>query len=125
MPVETVRLEKAIYLSRWLGRITIEDLVHGQRAGDDIMRQYGEAELPYVLIGDLVETQSIEPNIQAYRELFKGTSRMISALMINAPSSLKFVGEIFVKINPSFRLEFYDTLDEALVRARQILADHI
>lgn len=119
MPIETTRIENGIYLNRWVGAVTMEDVLQSEQNGAKNLRS---DEPRVVLVNDLSEVKKVPLDIRALRRVVENNPQVIALLIVNAPALLRMVGEAQAK-SVSWIVEFFDALDEAYERARGLLTE--
>lgn len=120
MPIKTKRIESGIYLNRWIGAVTMEDILQSEQDG---MKNLGPDEPCVVLVNDFSEVTRVPLDAKALRRMVENNPQVIGLLIVNAPALLRMVGEAQAK-SVSWIVEFFDTLDIAYERARALLAEN-
>jgi hypothetical protein len=120
MPIETTRIENGIYLNRWIGAVTMEDVLQSEQSGTQNLRP---DEPRVVLVNDLSEVSKVPLDTKALRRVVENNPQVIGLLIVNAPVLLRMVGEVQAK-SVSWIVEFFDAMDAAYERARVLLAEN-
>ncbi len=120
MPIETTRIENGIYLNRWIGAVTMDDVLQSEQSGATNLHP---DEPRVVLVNDLSEVKKVPLDTKALRRVVENNPQVIGLLIVNAPALLRMVGEAQAK-SVSWTVEFFDALDVAYVRARVLLAEN-
>jgi hypothetical protein len=120
MPIETTRIENGIYLNRWIGAVTMEDVLQSEQRG---IKMIGADEPRVVLVNDLSEVSKMPLDTKALRRVVENNPQVIGLLIVNAPVLLRMAGEAQAK-KVSWIVEFFDVLDSAYARARVLLAEN-
>jgi hypothetical protein len=119
MPIETTRIENGIYLNRWIGAVTMEDVLESEQNGTTNLRA---DEARVVLVNDLSEVKKVPLDTKALRRVVENNPQVIGLLIVNAPVLLRMAGEVQAK-SVSWIVEFFDALDAAYERARGLLTE--
>jgi len=120
MPIETTRIENGIYLNRWIGAVTMEDVLQSEQNGIKNLRS---DEPRVVLVNDLSDVRKVPLDTKALRRVVENNPQVIGLLIVNAPMLLRMAGEAQAK-SVSWTVEFFDALDAAYERARGLLAEN-
>lgn len=116
MPIETTRVEAGVYLNRWIGHITLDDILASEREGERLITP---DEKRIVLVNDLSAATRLPLDLKALRRIAELNPQIIALLVVNAPALVRMAGEAQAKL-VSWRVEFFDSLDVALERARSL-----
>lgn len=120
MPIETTRIENGIYLNRWIGAVTLDDVLQSEQRGAKNLRT---DEPRVVLVNDLSEVTKVPMDAKALRRVVENNPQVIGLLIVDAPMLLRMMGEVQAK-SVSWIVEFFDALDAAYERARVLLAEN-
>lgn len=119
MPIETERLDHGLYLNRWQGDITLDEIRASEARGAGLMQQHGEAKV--VLINDLTDIRKVPLDLKALRRVVENNPQVIALLIVNAPSMLQMYGQAQAQTVP-WIIDFFDTIDAAVSRGRDLLS---
>ena len=119
MPIETERLESGLYLNRWQGDITLDEIHASETQGAALMQQHGEEKV--VLVNDLTDIRKVPMDLKALRRVVENNPQVVALLVVNAPSMMQMYGQAQAQTVP-WIIDFFDTMDEALSRGRDLLA---
>ncbi len=117
MPIETTRIQTGLFLNRWLGDVTLDEIIESEKNGLQMLQP---DEKQVVLVNDLSAANRFPTDIRALRRIADTNPQIMALLVVDAPSMIRMVGEAQAK-NLSWIVEFYETLDEALARGRVLL----
>lgn len=120
MPITVQRIEPHIYLSTYSGSTSINEMFEAIQQRKMIADRHQETY--YVSIADLSAFNSIPFEVVNIRRAVASDSRNIMSLAVGASLQVRALAEGF-KALLRINLEFYDTLEEALGRARHLLAE--
>lgn len=119
MPIETTRLGHGLYLNRWLGAVTLDDIAQSAAAGSALMQAHGEACV--VLVNDLADAERLPGDVRALRRIAADNPHVLALLVVNAPTMLKAVAETQA-VSALWPVSFFETVDEACAHGRALLA---
>lgn len=119
MPVETTRAERGLYVNRWLGAVTLDDIAQAAQAGGALMQAHGETRV--VLVNDLGAVGRLPADTRALRRIAADNPQVIALLVVNAPSIVRLVAEAQAASAP-WPIGFYDTVEAACAQGRGLLA---
>src|SRR5262245_19760815 len=120
MPIETTRIESGIYLNRWIGAVTMDDVLQSEQSGAKNLRS---DEPHVVLVNDLSDVTKVPMDAKALRRVVENNPQVIGLLIVNAPVLLRMMGAAQAR-SVSWIVEFFDVLDMAYERARVLLAEN-
>ena len=119
MPIETTRLGHGLYLNRWLGAVTLDDIAQSAQAGGALMRAHGEARV--VLVNDLADAERLPGDVRALRRIAADNPHVLALLVVSAPAVLRMVAEAQAA-STLWQVGFFETVDEACAHGRALLA---
>jgi hypothetical protein len=119
MPIETARLEHGLYLNRWLGAVTLDEITQAARDGGALMQTHGEKQA--VLVNDLANAERLPADVRALRRVAADNPHVIALLVVNAPSMLRMVAEAQAASVP-WVVGFFETVEAACAHGRALLA---
>lgn len=117
MAIETTRVAPGLFINRWIGEVTLADVVESETAGQAMLQP---DETRVVLVNDLSAATRFPLDIKALQRIAETNPQVIALLVVDAPSMIRMVGEAQAK-RGNWLVEFYDTLDAALERGRGLL----
>jgi hypothetical protein len=119
MPIITTRIQPGLFLNQWQGHITMQDVLASEHDG---LRLLQPDETRVVLVNDLSAAETFPADIKALRRIAETNPHLVAVLVVAAPGMIRMVGEAQAR-TISLIVEFYATLDEALTRGRELLAE--
>lgn len=119
MPIETERLDTGLYLNRWQGDITLAEIHTSEAQGAALMQQHGENKV--VLVNDLTDIGKVPLDLKALRRVVENNPQVIALLLVNAPSMMQMFAQAQAQ-TVTWIIDFFDTMDEAVNRGRDLLA---
>ncbi len=120
MPVEITHPEPNIFLLRWRGNITIDHAAAAHNWSRAATASSKEGQ--YVHIIELGELRSISYNMRGWERVLRDNPDCIAVLLVNAPIMARFVALALNNLLSDVLIETCDTIDNAFVRAREIIA---
>lgn len=118
MPVQAEFIEQGIIVSHWSGQVTYDEIAASQEQGLSASRPY-----PFVLILYLDKNVRLPIDIQKNRQLSQ-KSTALSVLVAGESTMASMLSSLGQRLLKDKDFEYFHTLDEAVVRAREILAEH-
>lgn len=118
MPIETTRLGHGLYLNRWLGAVTLDDIARSAQAGSALMQAHGEARV--VLVNDLADVERLPGDVRALRRIAADNPHVLALLVVSAPAVLRMVAEAQTASAP-WPVDFFETVDDACAHGRALL----
>lgn len=119
MPIETARVERGLYVNRWLGAVTLADIAQVAQAGRALMQAHAETRV--VLVNDLGAAERLPADMRALRRAAADSPQVIALLVVNAPSLVRAVAEAQAASAP-WPVGFFDTVEAACAHGRGLLA---
>jgi hypothetical protein len=119
MPIEITHVESGVYLNRWIGHVTLDDVQQSEQEGVKLLRP---DEPQVVLVNDLSDVTKLPLDLKALRRVVEKNPQVIALLVVNAPPIVRLAGEAQAK-TVTWHIEFFDALDAAYERARALLAN--
>ena len=123
MPVTVTRLEPGIYRYQWLGLTKLEETKEALSEAVEQGKLHGDN--PHVQIIDLSEVGRYPVDLRGLGEISEMQREYVRRVLVVAASpGAKLLGRTLTRIVPALRnMRFYETLDEALIAARDIIRE--
>ena len=118
MPIKIEYIDTGIYVARWQGRISNEEVMGSMSKIKSLVNDYGEQQ--FCLILDLTQVDNIPFDTAHLGQISESNAQNISLIAINALQ----LGERFKRIVNQFTKHDYihtDTYDEAIIKAKALL----
>jgi hypothetical protein len=115
MPIRVQHIEKGIYSAHWGGIVTLQEVVNARNAILDQVIQAEERHYIVIIINDHVLSLPVEVN--NLRVLL--TPNRLATLLVDAPPLGVIIARMLARM-ARHHVEFFDTFDPALERARQL-----
>ena len=119
MPIEIARVERGLYLNRWLGVVTLDDVAGAAQTGRALMQTHDEAQV--VLVNDLAAAERLPGDVRVLRRLAADNPQVIALLVVSAPSLVRVMAEAQAAGAP-WQVGFFDSIDAACAHGRGLLA---
>jgi hypothetical protein len=119
MPIEITHVESGVYLNRWIGHVTLDDIQQSELEGTKLLRS---DEPQVVLVNDLSDVTKLPLDLKALRRVVEKNPQVIALLVVDAPPIVRLAGEAQAR-TVTWYIEFFETLDAAYERARALLAN--
>lgn len=119
MPIEIAQVEPGLYLNKWVGHVTMDEVLQSERQGAALM---GADETRVVLVNDLSDVTNLPMDLKALRRVAESNPQVIALLVVNAPGIVRLVGEAQAK-TLSWTVEFFNDVEGALERGRALLRE--
>lgn len=120
MPIETMRIDHGLYVNRWTGDVTIDDIAQAASVGIGLMQTHGETRV--VLVNDLSAVARLPVDARALRRIAADNPHVVALLVVDAPVMVRMVAEAQAASAP-WQIAFCETLDAAYAQGRALLAD--
>lgn len=120
MPVEIARVERSLYLNRWLGAVTLDDVMQAAQAGRALMQLHAEAQV--VLVNDLESVERLPADARLLRRMAADNPQIIALLVVSAPSVVRLMAEAQAASAP-WQIGFFDTVEAACAHGRGLLRE--
>ena len=118
MPVEFERVKPGIYHTRWIGNITIKDLLDGNKL---LAEKADEDDVDvYIPILDLQEMAQIPFDFSNLRRLAVNDPRCKAYVVINASYAIQLINKILLRF-VNYDVNYVDGLDEAKELADELM----
>jgi len=122
MPVEAKFIEKGIYLSKWVGVISGDEVVLSQEQVLALADEHGDEK--YVLIIDATQFKRVQLTFQSVRDLMKrNNKRLLGYIVVGMTFATQIVSKSF-SVVVQLPYHFAHNEDEAREMALRILADY-
>ena len=123
MPIETTRVEPGIYLLRWYGDLTVEDIIGNNENDMALFQQHGETNI--VLIIDMTDAGKQPLELHELGKVIKANKGRVQVIRLHAPFGAKMVGSALMRLYPMSDIRYMENEDEALQAARQMRDGHV
>jgi hypothetical protein len=120
MPVEITRLEAGAYRAALSGNIPLDALLTAQARGAQLAREHGDP--AYVLIIDIARDTTMPFDLRQAGQLM-AQHDALAVLSVGASFHIRFLVTLLGRLFTVGRVEHHNSLDDALRRARVILAE--
>lgn len=120
MPVQLSRLEPGIYRTALSGEILLNELIESQSQGAQLAAEQGDE--AYVLIIDIARDTSMPFDIRNTGQLVEKNSAL-AVLSVGASFHIRFLVSLLGRFFQIGRVEHHNKLENAVERARQLLAE--
>lgn len=121
MPVELSRLEPGIYRTALSGEIMLNELIASQSQGAQMAAEQGDS--AYILIIDIARNTAMPFDIRNTGQLVE-KNEALAVLSVGASFHIRFLVSLLGRFFQIGRVEHHNKLENAVDRARQILAEH-
>ncbi|MCU0499613.1 MAG: hypothetical protein MUF87_19865 [Anaerolineae bacterium] len=119
MPADIERLQPGLYLLRWYGEVTFEQIANSQRIGLQYVAQ--DQVKNYILVADISAATKVPNDLRRYQSLFREDQTQYIHI-VGANRAMAFAANTIRRFTGRLNhMRFYQTLDEALDEARQLL----
>lgn len=119
MPVTLTRLEPGIYRSHLTGTVLLDELLASQAEGLQMATASGDER--YILILDIDGSTRMPFDIREAGQLIEN-DRSLKILSVGASLHIRLLASLLGRLFGMNRLEHMNTLDQAVQRARKLLA---
>lgn len=119
MPITVEYKEAGIYIAHWHNVVAIEEVTSKMDAVRRLADENGDS--IYSLIVNLAEVKRIPVDLKRLRGIAHSDPRVLAFIVVEAPAIGRMVGQMLSRIT-AYNFEFFDRLDDALIRARQLYA---
>lgn len=122
MPIEITRPEPGIYFNLMSGKLTAADLLNAQQQGLQMAQQ--NKDIDHVLIAHMLPRTSFPLDIRLAKKMRDHDSGALAMIYVGMTPALRRIAHPFQKMLIGIgRLEYANSVDEALILARKILAE--
>jgi hypothetical protein len=122
MPIEITRPEEGIYINLMSGKLTADDLLTAQQEGLKLAEKYQDKD--HVLIAHMQPGTRFPLDIRLAKKMRDQDTNTLAMIYVGMTPALRALARPFQKLLTGIgRLEYTNTLDEALLLARKILAE--
>ncbi|RMG84939.1 MAG: hypothetical protein D6712_10365 [Chloroflexi bacterium] len=118
MTIDVERYQPHIYISRWRGVVTLEEVSQASQIRQQFADEDGNGN--YVVILDAREVDEVPFHPKELGRKAMVDDRLLKFIVVRAPFLLKLANDL-ITMQTSIRTEFVDTFEEALERAQEIL----
>ncbi len=122
MPIEITRPEPGIYFNLMSGKLTSEDLLNAQQAGLKLAEQHQDVD--HILIAHMQPGTRFPIDIRLAKKMRDQDSGALAMIYVGMTPALRTMARPFQKMLTGIgRLEYTNTIEEAVILARSILAE--
>ncbi len=121
MPVDVERVEPGIYVARWVGVVDAKQIIEASQTAKQLIAEHNDERL--VMILDLRQNRKLPIDIRVLSRLSaeEQTGGTVGYVLVAAPRIVRGFGQVVNHIVPT-HIEWVDTWDEGLTKAREMLA---
>lgn len=116
--IEISRLDNGIYLSKWSATVTIEEVLTNTDRFIELVTE--NADNTYIMIIDLTDAKKLPVDVRNLMASANKDKRLLGYVAVKAPSVGEMLGKILGRLI-HHHIEFAASVDEAIVKAREIL----
>jgi hypothetical protein len=120
MPIQIERIERAIYKQIWQGDVSLADMQRAAEAAEQIA--YEDHVDEYVMICDSAHMTRMPQDLRALRHMLEYAPRQRVVLWVSTPAFGRVIAQTIAVVTRQ-TFEFYDSLDSALRKARDLLTE--
>jgi hypothetical protein len=120
MPVETRRADTGVYITRLSGSIVLDHILDAQREGAQMAADNGDTR--YVLIIDIDSSTRMPFDLRQSGKVLE-SNQAAAVLTVGASLHIKFIASMLARFFRLGHVEHVRNLDEAIQKARKIVAE--
>ncbi len=117
MAIEVERIEAGVYRAIWTDNILTDDIIAKMALTRQMVGEFQDES--YCLIIDLTDVGRIPMSVAALRQVAVSDARLSAFLVVRAPTVAQILAKMLGDLTPA-HFELYDTLDQAIARARAL-----